>query len=60
MWLLFDNIDKGWPTTGLKSEDFIIIRTLIDAARKIQRFFNNSDIDIQYLVYIQYYQNNPS
>ena len=33
-WLLFDNIDKGWPTSGLEHEDLLIIRGLIDATKK--------------------------
>ena len=33
-WLLFDNIDKGWPTSGLEHEDLLIIRALIDATKK--------------------------
>jgi hypothetical protein len=37
LWLLFDNLDKGWPTHGIRPEDLIIIRTLIEAARKIEQ-----------------------
>ena len=25
LWLLFDNIDKGWPTSGLEHKDLVII-----------------------------------
>lgn len=28
VWLLFDNLDKGWPAHGLKPEDVLIIRAL--------------------------------
>lgn len=53
VWLLFDNIDKGWPSTGLKHEDFIIIRTLIDASRKIQRHFDKENIEIFPLIFLR-------
>ncbi len=39
LWLLFDNIDNGWPTSGLEHNDLLIIRALIDATRKIERVF---------------------
>lgn len=52
-WLLFDNIDKGWPSTGLKHEDLLIIRTLIDASRKIQRYFDKENIEINPLVFLR-------
>lgn len=37
MWLLLDNLDKGWPPTGLRAEDLVILRTLLEATRKIER-----------------------
>lgn len=53
IWLLFDNIDKGWPSTGLKREDLVIIRTLIDAARQLQRAFNKEKIDLFPVVFLR-------
>ncbi len=40
-WLLFDNIDKGWPTSGLEDEDLLIIRALIDATKKLRDNLEN-------------------
>lgn len=37
LWILFDNIDKGWPAHGLTHTDILVVRTLIDAARKVSR-----------------------
>jgi hypothetical protein len=37
LWLLFDNVDKGWAAQGLKDEDLIILRALMEATRKIER-----------------------
>jgi len=53
LWLLFDNIDKGWPTTGLEHEDLIIIRALIDSTRKIERQFGKVNIDVKSLIFLR-------
>ncbi len=53
VWLLFDNIDKGWPSSGLQHEDLIIIRTLIDAARKIQREFVKQKIEVYPIIFLR-------
>lgn len=37
VWVLFDNLDKGWSSHGLTDDDILILRGLVDAARKIQR-----------------------
>src|SRR5205814_1468750 len=37
--VLIDNLDKGWPTRGASSEDVLILRTLLEATRKLQRQF---------------------
>lgn len=53
LWLLFDNIDKGWPTSGLRHEDLLIIRSLIDATGKIERLFGRSDLTINTVVFLR-------
>lgn len=53
VWLLFDNVDKGWPASGLKHEDLIIIRALIDGTRKIQRFFEKSKINLFPIIFLR-------
>lgn len=52
-WLLFDNIDKGWPTSGLEHEDLLIIRALIDATKKIERQFAKSNIEVNTIVFLR-------
>ena len=52
-WLLFDNIDKGWPTSGLEHEDLLIIRALIDATKKIERHFGRSNIEVNTIVFLR-------
>ncbi len=52
-WLLFDNIDKGWPTSGLQHEDLLIIRALIDATKKIERQFSRSNVNVNTIVFLR-------
>ena len=52
-WLLFDNIDKGWPTSGLEHEDLLIIRGLIDATKKIERQFGRSNVAVNTIVFLR-------
>ncbi|RPA38608.1 hypothetical protein EGC78_02185 [Shewanella frigidimarina] len=52
-WLLFDNIDKGWPTSGLQHEDLLIIRGLIDATKKIERQFSKSNVPVNTIVFLR-------
>jgi hypothetical protein len=37
VWILFDNLDKGWSTQGVDALDGIVLRCLIDAGHKIER-----------------------
>jgi len=53
IWILLDNIDKGWPSSGLQHEDFIIMRTLIDALRSIQRQCSKERIDLFPIIFLR-------
>lgn len=53
VWILFDNIDKGWNTDGLCKEDLIIVRTLLDASRKIEQQLSNNDIDCKTVIFLR-------
>lgn len=53
LWLLFDNIDNGWPTSGLQHEDLLMIRALIDATRKIERQFSSADLKVRSVVFLR-------
>jgi hypothetical protein len=37
IWVLFDNLDRGWSTAGVEVLDAIVLRCLIDAGRKVER-----------------------
>ena len=52
-WILFDNLDKGWKSTGITSEDYIILRCLIDALRKIRQHLRSKDIDFNHVIFIR-------
>ncbi len=51
--ILFDNIDKGFPTQGLVKEDIYIIRSLLEATRKMQRTFVRQGIDCLATVFLR-------
>ncbi len=51
--ILFDNIDKGFPTHGLKKEDILIIRCLFEATRKIQHDVEINGIDCVATIFIR-------
>jgi len=53
LWLLFDNIDNGWPTSGLQHEDLLIIRALIEATRKIERQFGSDEFFVHSVVFLR-------
>jgi hypothetical protein len=53
VWVLFDNLDKGWSPHGLTDNDTLILRSLIDAARKIQREVQKDDHDFHCVVFVR-------
>jgi hypothetical protein len=53
VWILIDNIDKGWPIHGALREDILIIRTLLEATRKLQRQLERNAIDFHCLVFLR-------
>ena len=53
VWLLIDNIDKGWPTSGLQKEDLLIVRALIDCTKKIQRQFSHINNEIKIIIFLR-------
>lgn len=51
--LLFDNLDKGWPTHGLTVTDIVILRALLEATRKLERQLQKRDIDCRTLAFLR-------
>ena len=53
VWMLIDNLDKGWPTRGASPEDILIIRTLLEATRKIQQQLEKHGVAMHSLVFLR-------
>ena len=53
IWLLFDNLDKGWPARGAQPEDIAILRCLLEATRKLQRSLERQHVDFKTIVFIR-------
>mgnify|MGYP001484364904 CR=1 FL=1 len=53
VWLLVDNLDKGWPVKGTSSEDILVLRTLLEASRKLQRELEHQEVDLKCLVFVR-------
>jgi hypothetical protein len=53
VWLLFDNLDKGWPVFNVKPEDITIITSLLEATRKLQRQFENRSLSLHAIVFLR-------
>lgn len=53
VWVLFDNLDKGWSPNGVTSSDTLILRSLIDGARKIQRELQREGHDFHCVVFVR-------
>jgi hypothetical protein len=53
VWLLFDNIDKGWNVEGVTEVDIFVLRCLINASRKLERDFRKNGINFRSIVFIR-------
>jgi hypothetical protein len=53
LWILFDNLDKGWPTKGLEPEDVLMIRILLEATRKIEQDLRRREIVAHTIVFLR-------
>lgn len=53
IYILFDNLDKGWPTHGLEAADVANLRALLEATRKIERQFERRKIECSTLVFLR-------
>jgi hypothetical protein len=53
LWILFDNLDKGWPPHGVTSEDVLTVRCLIEAMAKIENQLRKRKIESHGIVFIR-------
>lgn len=54
VWILFDNLDKGWPATGLSADDVLIVRCLLDAVSKLEKHFRKRGINCHGVVFLRH------
>jgi len=53
VWILFDNLDKSFPTHGIEKTDILIIRCLLEATRKLQVSMESHNIDCVSTIFIR-------
>jgi len=53
VWILFDNIDKGWHAHGVEAEDLIILRCLLEALSKLRRDIVKADLECNTVVFLR-------
>jgi len=53
VWILFDNIDKGWNAHGVDEQDLVVLRCLLDSLRKLRQDLNNSHIKCHSVVFLR-------
>ncbi|MCA9112686.1 MAG: hypothetical protein KDA52_22230, partial [Planctomycetaceae bacterium] len=45
VWILIDNLDKGWPSHGVNQDDTLIIRCLAEALFQLTKYFRRASIE---------------
>ena len=53
VWILFDNLDKGWNTGGVDVIDTIVLRCLVEAGRKLEREMRKRNHELRCLIFIR-------
>ena len=53
LWILFDNLDKGWAPSGIGADDVLIVRALLEAISKLERHLRKKEIDCHGVVFLR-------
>lgn len=53
IWVLFDNLDKGWSTHGVSAADLLMMRCLLDASRKLEQTFSRRQVSCHTVVFMR-------
>lgn len=53
VWILFDNLDKGWNTGGVDEIDATVLRCLVEAGRKIERDMTKRQHTFHCIVFVR-------
>ncbi|HEY1124676.1 MAG TPA: hypothetical protein VGE65_03515 [Sphingobium sp.] len=51
--ILIDNLDKGWDAQGVTSDDLLMLRTLIEVGRKLERALAKKDVASFSLIFLR-------
>lgn len=51
--VLVDNVDKGWGAHGVDDDDILVVSTLIDALRKVERQAAKVDARVDWLLFLR-------
>ena len=53
VWLLFDNLDKGWKSYGLAKNDIFILRCLLEANRKVSKTLKKAKVPYTGILFVR-------
>jgi hypothetical protein len=53
VWVMFDNLDKGWSTQGVDVIDATVLRCLVDAGRKVEREMRKAGHVVHCIVFVR-------
>lgn len=53
VWVLFDNLDKGWPAQGARPQDIVLLRCLLVASRKLQKEMQRRRVDLKTIIFLR-------
>lgn len=53
VWVLFDNLDKGWKSFGLSDHDVFILRSLLDASRKVTKALQRARVPYRGILFVR-------
>ncbi len=53
VWILFDNLDKGWPAHGLTPDDVLTIRSLLVAMDRVTSIFRRNEIECNGIIFVR-------
>ncbi len=53
VWVLFDNVDKGWAAHGIDESDLMNVKCLLDAFTKLRNDFDRYSINFHGVIFIR-------
>ena len=53
VWLLIDNLDKSWPVGGSNATDILLLRSLLEASRKLRNELEDRDVEFKSLIFLR-------